>query len=193
MNDNYCNTGVALSSTVYSIMQTGMHSASRANVIHIKAYRIIDLSPPFDYWLVLITRYLVPAHTISIQYIRRINVRCCVEDGNHDRSTRAACTKGERAKRRDKKERERERERERKRERECVRPAPRVLRFQWCRRVKSTSPAALETDSRVTSLPVTSYQSQLPRTCTLCYSKLPWNCRNCFARFRYHEIRDETF
>lgn len=30
---------VALSAIVYSIMQTGVHSASRANVIHIKAYR----------------------------------------------------------------------------------------------------------------------------------------------------------
>lgn len=36
--------GVALSAIVYSIMQTGVHSASRANVTHIKAYRTkIDL------------------------------------------------------------------------------------------------------------------------------------------------------
>lgn len=39
MNDNYCNAGVALCATMYSIMQTSVHGSSRANVTHIKAYR----------------------------------------------------------------------------------------------------------------------------------------------------------
>lgn len=67
MNDNYWIAGVALSTIVYSIMQTGMHSASRANVAHIKACgtKIDPLISP-DYSLVLITRYLVSVHMISI-------------------------------------------------------------------------------------------------------------------------------
>lgn len=121
-----------------------MHSVSRANVTRIKACRT-RIDPRTG----SLTRYLVPTHTISI-YKRalthavapRTNREGPTMTRTHVQSTRRA-----------------NEERARGKKKERWYSQPRVFRFQWCRRVKSTSPTGYVATCESS---VTSYQSQLP-------------------------------